>query len=93
MKIGEIIQKLKDLYGWDKGNLFYFSSKREFYKSAAEIEQQKMVNAKSDKEYKKAKFKSEMYMAESDRNDFKARNIEADQDLDNWKKERRDRYS
>ena len=83
--LGKIFQKLKDLYGWDKGNLYYWKDKRAYYKALANGYKEKMDNAKDMRGFKKAKFMYEQYIAEFDRFDFMVRELDNNATDDDWR--------
>lgn len=71
--IGKIWQKLKDLYGWDRSCAFYWEDKRAYYKALANSYKKDMEKAEGMKEFEKAKFFYEDYMAAFDHADFQFR--------------------
>jgi len=85
MKIGEIWQKLKDLYGWDKSQLYYMKDKRAFNKKMADHYKAEMDKATDTKKFKKAKFMYEEYQAVFDSADFYVENHDPDLGEDNWR--------
>lgn len=85
MTLGKILQKLKDLYGWDKGNLYYWKDKRAYYRALAEGQKRKMNETKNEKVFNRTKFMYEQYIAEFDRFDFMVRNSDHDSTEDNWR--------
>ena len=81
----KILQKAKDLYGWDKSLVFYYSDRRAYYKALAEGEKKKMNEAKDLKQFNRAKFMYERYISEFDRADFVVRNSDHDATEDDWR--------
>jgi hypothetical protein len=85
MNVGKIIQKLKDLYGWDQSQLYLQKDKRAYYGALAESAKQKMTQAKDVKAYNKAKWEYEGCQELFDKADFFVRNNETDSTEDNWR--------
>ncbi len=84
MNVTKIIQKLKDLYGWDQSQLYLQKDKRAYYGALAESAKQKMSKVEG-KAYDKAKWEYEGYQELFDRADFFVRNNETDSTEDNWR--------
>jgi len=92
MKIGKIFQKVKDLYGWDKSQLYYYKDKRDFNKVIADGYRRKMAEAKNVKEFKKNEFMFQKYNNVYERANSFVENHGEEFDVSNigWRKERKD---
>lgn len=85
MNLGKIFQKLKDLYGWEKSQLYLHKDKRAYHKALADSYKKKMDEATDVKTFNKARFMYEGHIEAFDRADFFVRNNEPDMGEDNWR--------
>lgn len=85
MNLGKILQKAKDLYGWDKSQLYYMKDKRAFNKAMADGYKRDMDKATDTKKFNKAKFMFEQYQSVFDRADFYVRNNETNSTEEGWR--------
>lgn len=92
MNLGKIFQKIKDLYNWDKSQLYYFKDKRDFNKAIADGYKRKMAESTTEKDFKKNKFMFEKYQDAYERANAYVENHEEEFDVKNigWRKEKRD---
>ena len=91
--LGKGLQKAKDLYGWDQGNLFWFKDKREYHRKRIEAIKSRIDNANGKGEYSKWHYHLKNEQAEYDRCDDFVRNNSREDEFDTqigWRKERKD---
>lgn len=85
MNLKKFWQKLKDLYGWDRSQLFYWQDKRAYYKALASGWKRKMGEAKNQTQFNQAKFRYEDYESLYIKADFNVKQYDRDEVEPGWR--------